>query len=104
MSIIRSLNVDEFSQRRTQIKYPNLLIKNINPITPLVVPVLEKGDMPVIGVHEGVRKIIGYISISAFNVDKLLRTHGALVYSNSESEVIEINKIEDYLEVFSWTY
>lgn len=103
MSVITSLNVEEFSQRRTQVKYPNVTLLDVNPTTPLIRTLVEEGDVPIHGKHNGKTVVVGRMSNSAYNIDKLLRTHGTLIYSVSEEETYEINDIKDYLEVFKWT-
>ena len=103
MSVITSLNVDEFSQRRTQIKYPNITLLDVNPTTPLVRTLVEVGDIPIHGKYNGKTVVVGRMSNSAYNIDKLLRTHGTLIYSTSEETSYEINSIKDYLEVVTWT-
>lgn len=104
MSVVTELNVEEFSRKHTNIKYPNFILNNINETTPLVVSLLEEGEIPLIGIHNGVKKVVKYISNSAYNVDKILRTHGVITYVLSESDSKVIKRIQDYLEVFIWTY
>ena len=94
MSVITELNVEEFSRKHTNMKYPHFVLHNI----------LEEGEIPLIGIHNGVKKVVKYISSSALNVDKILRTHSVVTYMISENESKIIKKIQDYLEVFTWIY
>lgn len=94
-----------FSQSKTSLVYPYLEIKEINEVTPSVIDSLEKGDeVMLIGSLDGKRKVIGHITMSAYNVERLLRVHqGGLVYVESEECKHEILVIEDYVGVFRWT-
>ena len=104
MSVITELNVEEFSRKHTNMKYPHFVLHNINQTTPLVVSLREEGEIPLIFIPNGVKKVVKYISSSALNVDKILRTHSVVTYMISENESKIIKKIQEYLEVFTWIY
>lgn len=97
------IDIYEFSKRTTPVIYPYLKILEPNNTTPLIVSVLETGDMPLIIELDGIRKVVARISMSALNIDKLLRTCGSLELTKSADEVTLIKEVTDYLEVFEWT-
>ena len=97
------INIHEFTKRTTPVVYPYLKVLEPNNTTPLIVSVLEKGDMPLIIELDGIRKVVARISKSAFNIDKLLRTCGSLELYVGEGNSIMIREVTDYLEVFKWT-
>lgn len=94
-----SLDIDQFGKQRSKLDYPYLEILEVNDVLPLVVGALEKGDMQVIAKHNGVNKIIGRISLSAYNIDKLIRTKQVLRLHITEEDNAIITCIQDYLEV-----
>ena len=91
------IDIQELTQRRTNASYPNFLLPTLNASVPVVVRTLEKGDLQLVVQHEGKEKVVTTISPSAYNVDKLLRTTSQLIYRKSETEVIEVKSITDYL-------
>lgn len=97
------MNVNDFSKRTTEVRYPFLKILTPNATVPLIVSVLEEGEVPLLLTLNGVSKVIKRISKSAYNIDKMLRTCGSLEYHRGEGDVVLINDIVDYLEVFTWT-
>lgn len=94
-----TLDVDGFSSRKSKIEYPYVEVVDINETLPLVVKALESGDIPLVGNYKGVTRMISKIDATAFNLDKILRTQGLILYHKSEDEQIEIRSIVDYLEV-----
>ncbi len=98
------IDVYKFSSRKGEVTYPNITVLSPNKTTPLIVGLLKEGEMPLILELNGDRKIVKRISISAYNIDWMLRTCGSLRYRKSENEETIINSIEDYLEVLEWTY
>lgn len=95
------IDVEGLTHDRVTLQYPYITLKNINETTPLVLSTLTKGDMKIIGEYKGQRKVLGSISGSAYNIDKLLRTHETLDYVMSSDTVCSINSVRDYLEVLS---
>lgn len=93
-----TLDVASFGQRKAQVtRYLEVL--ELNPTYPLVVGLLEEGELQVIAEYKGQRRVIANISESAYNVDKLLRTHGELKYVTETGESYPIKSVIDYLEV-----
>lgn len=93
-----TLDVDSFSQRKTHIDRC-IEIGELNATTPLVVPNLEVGELPLVGSFKGQRRVLVRISESAYNIDKLLRTHGVLKYIDENGNMHVVNSVVDYLEV-----
>ena len=94
-----SLDIDQFGKQKSKLGYPYLEILEFNDVLPLVVGVLEKGDMQVVAKHNEVNKIIGRISLSAYNIDKLIRTKQVLRLHKDEDNNAVITSVQDYLEV-----
>lgn len=100
MAVVTNINL---SGQRLREQFPNVFLEEVNQTTPVVVSLLEKGDIPVIGELNGERKVIAHMSSSAYNIDKLMRTHSSVRYSKSETERFSLTSIADYLEVVAWT-
>lgn len=100
MSVITKL---DFSNKFVKEQYPNITLPEVNQTTPLIVKLLEPGEIPLIGILNDVKKVIAKISDSAYNVDKLLRTHSEVVFNKSKDESYDIASVLDYLEVIVWT-
>ena len=98
------LNIYEFSKRTTDTTYPYMVIVSPNATVPLIIRDIESGDIPLVVTINGNRKVVTRMSGSAYNVDKLIRTCGALELHKSEQEVKLINSVVEYMEEFSWTY
>lgn len=94
-----TLDVDKFSSRESSLSYPYFELGDLNDVTPLVVGVLDNGDIPLVGQYKGVTKILRRVSSSAFNVSKLLRIQLSVTYHKSETESYPLRNILDYLEV-----
>lgn len=93
-----TLDVESFSQRRTHVD-KCIELGELNETTPLVVPNLEVGELPLVGTYKDQRRVLTRISESAYNIDKLLRTHGVLKYIDGNGSMHVINNVIDYLEV-----
>ncbi len=93
----------DFTPKIRKEEFPNIVIADVNETTPLVVQLLEEGDMPVIGVIGNSRKIIARISKSAYNIDKLMRTHSDITLNQEVSNRVRIRSVREYLEVMRWT-
>lgn len=99
-----SINIYEFSKRTTEEVFPYITIVSPNNTVPLIVSVVEPGDIPLVIELNGTKKVVARMSASAFNVDKLMRTCGSLEYHVDKDNVILLQDITDYMEVFEWTY
>ena len=95
------INIGELTERKTSAMYPNLTIVNPNDTVPVMVKILEKGDMQLLIEFKGVMKVVSTISESAMNIDKLLRTCGQLIYAKAENKKYIINDILEYMECIS---
>ncbi len=95
----KALDVAAFSERKGQGSYPCVELPEINVTLPLVLGYLEPGDIQIVAEYKGKRRMVGTMSSSAYNIIKLLKTQGKVVYCKSESEVTVIESIVDYLEV-----
>jgi len=92
--------VTELSFKNTvKEQFPNVVLRSVNDTTPLVVKLLEKGELPLVGILGDIRKVVAYISPSAYNIEKLLRTHDDIVYNRDENTRVQIRSVVDYLEV-----
>lgn len=95
----KTLDIQSFRSQKVQSKFPCVMLRNLNETTPLVVSMLEEGDLPLLAEYKGQKRIVKNISDSAYNIDKLIRTHGDLTYFESEDSVREIATVREYLEV-----
>lgn len=91
------INIQKLVSQQTSLKYPNILVTTPNQTLPVIVRCLEKGDMQLIVELNGVRKSVGPISPSAYNINMLLRSQSKVIYNKSPEKSIEINTVEDYL-------
>lgn len=97
------VNVEELTHNKVNLQYPYIELNSLNDTTPLILSLLEKGDLKVVGSLQGQRRVLGSISESAYNIDKLLRTHDSVNYV-SETGVREITTVVEYLEaLMGWT-
>lgn len=92
-----SINIQELTERKVSESFPNLLVTAPNETLPVVVRTLEKGDMQLIVEFNGRRKVVERISPSAYNIDKLLRTLGSILYRRGTDDEVLISDIETYL-------
>ena len=93
----RTLDVDRFSEVNVQVN-EHLLIEELNPTYPLIVDIMEKGDLAVVGCYKGQQRVVANISRSAYNINILLRTHNGLKYVGPQG-MKNITCIDDYMEV-----
>lgn len=94
----------DFTPKTVQLTYPSLELEDLSEVTPLVIGLLQEGDIPVVGVYNGKRKVIARISPSACNVDKILRTHNSVYVRESETDKCFIRDVRDWLEVLLRIY
>lgn len=92
----------DFAPKIRKEEFPNIVIADVNETTPLVVQLLEEGDVPVIGVVGHSRKIIARISKSAYNIDRIMRTHQDVTLNQGVSDRVRIYSVREYLEVMRW--
>ena len=96
-----TLDVQSFSQRSVQAGYPYFKLREMSQVTPSVVKLLEEGDIHLRGSYNGKEVVVMRISNSAFNVWRLIRTHGSIVYCISPEESFLIESVEQYLEIIA---
>ena len=95
------LNPVEFS-RGVAVKYPYFKVSNPDESFQLVCRNLDAGEVPLCLEYKGSVFNIQNISMSAYNVQKLLNS--LEVYFVTESGQHKINTINDYLEgALAWT-
>lgn len=99
MSVITKL---DFNDKVRDAEYPNILLPEVNQATPLIVKLLDPGTLPLVGELNGIKKVIARVSDSAYNIDKLLRTHSEVRFNKNKEESYDLSSITDYLEVFNW--
>lgn len=95
MSVI---DIEQLTDRKAGMKFPNVLITTPNDTLPVVVRTLEEGDMQLVVEFNGKRKSVANMSQSAVNIDRLIRCVGKLSYHVSADESIEISDVSTYLE------
>ena len=93
----------DFSPKIIKEEFPNIVIADANDTTPLVAGLLEKGTMALICAVDKKRKVVGHISESAYNIDRILRTHGDVTLNQSVSNRVRIHSVREYMEVMDWT-
>lgn len=93
------LDIAAFTERKCQSKYPYIELQEINNTLPLVLSILEAGDLQVIAIYKEKRRVVGNISASAYNIVKLLGTQGRVLYHKGAEQVYDIRDVIDYLEV-----
>ena len=103
MAVISKLDVDEFVHKKVQLQYPYFELVELNDLTSLVVQLLKEGDVPLLGTYNGNTMVVKRIDRTAHNVDKLLRTHGSLIYCEEEGKAKTIHTTVEYLEAVRWT-
>lgn len=86
-----------FANKKVDKPYPNLEVVTIGVALPVVLPLLQQGDLPVIGTYQGVERMLGSIDPEATNIFKLLKAT-KLIYNKSASEHYEINEASDIFE------
>lgn len=91
------IDVSKLTQRTTGQAYPFIRVDNPTQCLPVIVQSLEKGDTQLVVELNGVKKCVTRVSLSAFNIDKLIRCGGDVVFIKDEQTTIGITSIEDYL-------
>jgi hypothetical protein len=93
------LNVEEFSKRYVDKKYPHIVLTSINDALPLTISDgLLPGELPLHVRMNGVQKQVREISESAFNIERLLRVVGGnILYVKSETEEHVVQRVADYI-------
>ncbi len=97
--ITNSIDMSSFTSSNTSMVYPYLYLEGINGTTPLVVSLLEKGELQVLATYKDSTKVIANISYSPYNIDLLLKTVEAVIVCKSSNEKIHIKSVFDYMEV-----
>ena len=92
-----SIDVDKLVERTTKSNYPLVLLTVPNQTIPLVVTDLMKGDTQLVLEYESKRKVISNISLSATNIDLLLRTCSPVYFQSGPTNLIQITSIQQYL-------
>lgn len=102
---VKELDIETFNKHYVDAEYPALLITNpTQALVPVLKSCLYNGDLPVIVEFNGTRKLMRKMAESAYNVLSLLNVCSGIVYIDQNGESHTINRIEDYLEVYSeWT-
>lgn len=94
------IDVDKLRSRSTSIPYPHIRIDELSNCIPLVVSILNDGDIPLLATLKGTTKIIKRISKSALTISKLLRVSSVTVYL-SVKENYRVTDIVEYMEVLA---
>lgn len=92
-----TIDVESFGKKQLQLSYPYIEVTNLNDTTPLIVPILEEGEMPLVAEYKGSRRILKRISMSAYNIDKLLRIKSGIVLHKEIGDV-SVSSVREYLE------
>lgn len=95
----KEVDIDDFKKNKVIRGYPYIELSAFNETLPLVLSSLESGDMQLQATHKGVTKIVGSISRSAYNIDRLLRTNQQIQIWLNEGQCVQIKSVQDYLEV-----
>ncbi len=95
---MESVDVKDLVEHKTKISYPSIRINNPNNTVPLVIQSLEEGDVQLFIEYNGERKSVLFISESALNIHKLLRTCGEISFYKSKDDMRTVTTIEQYLE------
>lgn len=93
------MNIQELTQPKESVEYPNILIENPDETFAIVFKNLEKGDMQVHMTYKGQQRCIGRISASPMNIKNILRVHKSIRYNISNAYGVDITSVEKYLEV-----
>lgn len=98
MSEGRTLDVDDLVANKSSLRLPYFIMPEINDTLPLIVGLLEPGKVQLVATYNGQQRVVGSISKSAYNVDKILRTQNNLTYVDKKGSHI-LKGVRDYLEV-----
>lgn len=90
-----------FISETKKISYPYLYIPKFGEEIALMVTCLEPGPLPLVLEDRGILKQVGSCSLSALELEKLLRVyHFEVVLSETEKQTMR--EITDVLEVLPW--
>lgn len=99
MNIAKIQSLDRnISNTKISMPYPHLRIIDVSDAIALVIPSLDKGDLPVICEFDGVTRQVGSIRKSALVIKQLSRIT-RLSYCKSEDVSIDVSDMKDLLEV-----
>ena len=96
---IRSLN-PEITNERISMPYPHIKVLEPSDAIALVLPSLDKGDLPVLCEYNGTCRQIGSIRKSALVIEQLHRI-SKLMYCSAENKNMSIETKLDILEVLA---
>ncbi len=94
---IQSLN-SNIANKKIKMPYPHLKVLDVSDALALIVPSLDKGDLPIICEFEGVTRQIGLVRNSALVINKLNRITRVL-YCKDKDVSIDASNMKDLLEV-----
>lgn len=100
MSIVTSLDINDFNKRFVAETYPCIVITEPNDPLVLTLNVLIKGDIPLLVDYNGTKVELMRVDCSAFNINMLLEVLDSLIYIDNNQKVYPIKRVQDYLEVF----
>ena len=92
------IDIEQLTSRRSSERFPNFVVDSPNDTIPVVVRCLEQGDYQLIVELGEKRKVVANISLSAYNVGKLLRCVGSITFRKSRELSYRINNVTEYLE------
>lgn len=95
----KEVDVNSFRNNKVVRTYPYIEILEFNDTLPLVLQTMESGRVQIQATHKGVTKIVGSISHSAYNIDKLLRTNQKIQLWLTKDKCVQISSVQEYLEV-----
>lgn len=94
--VVRTIDMDNLNTEKVKRKYPYISVIP-NDTTGAVAEALVDGDMQFSIKYKGER-LLKSISMSVYNISKLLRTCDEIVFHLSEERQIEIKEMSDYVE------
>lgn len=97
----RQLDLKKFDVPKVSVNYPNFYINAISNASVVVFQLLDEGEVPLIVEHKGERRIVKRISLSAYNMSRLLRIHDKVCFCVSEENTVEVTDVETYMEVIA---
>lgn len=92
------VDVSDFTNQKTSMSYPALLLTEPNGTTTTVLPNLEKGDLPLIVRFEGQERVLARVRDSAYTINMICRTHSGVTYLKDPNTAIKLSTVRDYLE------
>jgi len=95
-------SIDEnIATPRTKLTYPYIRILDASDTLALIIPALEKGELPIIMTYKGVTRQLGTVTKSALELRKLLPiTRLEYVHRPNDATLIQNNV--DMLEMKEW--